>query len=96
MTDCVRQRASGALELYRAVLIRVVETGCNIAKSAKANAIWDLNLLIGVGEEVGGQGRKLRLVSGDRTIVKAATDAGLSQFVSSLEAYLNEIGISGH
>ena len=95
MTDCVRHRASGALELYRLVLVRLVETGSSLAKSGKANAIWDLNILIGVGQELGGQGAKLRLVSGDRAMVKAANNAGLGRFVSSLEAYLNEIGISG-
>jgi hypothetical protein len=63
-----------------------------IGKKKGANWIWDLYISVGIGQDLGGWGQKLTLVTTDGDILKAARHAGLSPFVSRLKEYLTLLG----
>jgi hypothetical protein len=58
-------------------------------------AIWDMQIAIGIGEDMGGEdcgtADCLLLVTGDDAIVQAAIAASQAGYVSSLTEYLNAL-----
>ncbi|MCP4256973.1 MAG: hypothetical protein GY774_05530 [Planctomycetes bacterium] len=79
---------SPAIHLYKDMLIRIAETGCNISKSERANWIWDIQIAVYIGQGIRGIGNKdkLYLISSDSDILKAARTAD-SQYAISLKAF---------
>jgi hypothetical protein len=82
-----------AIHLYREILKRIVETGCNLNKKKRANWIWDIQIVMGVGQQIATVNKPLHLVTTDGDIVTAAETAGCRQFVHSLSEFKTMIGI---
>ena len=82
-----------SIHLYREILNRIVETGCNLNKRKRANWIWDIQIAMGVGQYIETVNKPLHLVTTDGDIVSAAEAAGCRQFVHSLPEFKTMIGI---
>jgi len=86
--EVVLQTFATPLHLYREIVKRIIETGCDLTKKSRRNWIWDFQIAFvpGANHIVGGQA--VRLITGDQDIVAAAVKAGCGDSVSSLEEYL--------
>ncbi len=61
-----------------------------MTKKKRPNLIWDFQICFCVGRnEIGGE--PVMLVSDDKAILKASSDAGFSESIMKLEDYLNVI-----
>ena len=84
MIVAVKERSHVGLELQRAILKRIVETGCDLTKKARENWFWDMRIAIAIGEELQGPGGKMVLITDDGAILAAAEFAGLSSYARRL------------
>jgi hypothetical protein len=55
MIVALKQQSRIGLELQRAVLKRIIETGCDLTKKARENWFWDMRIAMNVGEEWAGR-----------------------------------------
>ncbi len=88
MTDDILAHTGTAVALYQEILVRLVSTGCDVSKKKRANWIWDMEIALGVGEEIGDPPKKIVLVTGDGAVVEAAKAADAGAYVMSLNDYL--------
>ena len=76
------------IRLYVAMMKKILRSNWDLTKGGKgANLLWDMQVAFLVGKNFTVQGRPVSLVSGDRAIVDAASEAGLGEDVMSLDAY---------
>jgi hypothetical protein len=75
------------LELYRAVLRRVVLDGVDVSRTKYRNWIWDLHIAFSIGDFTVFGGRSIRFVSNDKMILEAAASVALGDVVCSFEDY---------
>lgn len=75
------------LELYRAVLRRVIVDGVDVSRTKYRNWIWDLHIAFSIGDFTVFDDRPVQFVSNDKMILEAARAADLSDFVRSFEEY---------
>lgn len=75
------------IKLYKEILKRIVQTGCDLTKKNRANRLWDMQISFYLGPNNRVQGEQIVLVTDDGDIVKAAEEAGASRFVMSLSSY---------
>jgi hypothetical protein len=94
MATLVLTTFSVSIRFYQEMLKRIVETGCDISKKQRSNSIWDLQIAVGVGQRLQSGLPELVLVTGDAAITKAAKDAGLSEYVKSVDEYLATLNSS--
>jgi hypothetical protein len=75
------------IELYRAVLRRVVSDGVDVSRTKYRNWIWDIHIAFSIGTfTVFGQ-KPVRFVSDDKMIIEAARNAKLGDKVWSFDQY---------
>ena len=91
MADTVLEHIPASIALYREILERLVTTGCDLSKPERANWIWDMQILMGIGESIGNPPRRVTVVTGDKAIVEAAQTASVGDCVKSLDDYLSEL-----
>ncbi len=82
-----------SIQLYREILKRIVETGCNIDKPERRNWIWDMQIAFGVGQMIGDDNKELHLVSTDKAILQAAENAGSRRYVHSLAEFKKQLSM---
>ena len=83
--------AAAAVELYREMLARLVGTGMDMTKKNRENYLWDMQILIGIGQEVARPGEDVLLaglVTGDKAVREAAEAAGNETDVITVPDYL--------
>lgn len=93
MIAAVKERSRVGLELQRAILKRIIETGCDLTKKARENWFWDMRISIAIGEELQGPGGRMVLITDDGAILTAAQEAGLSSHARRLEDHLKSLGM---
>ena len=89
----VRENFPASIQLYKEILKRIVETGCNLGKKERANWIWDIQIALGVGKDIETINKPLHLVTTDGDIVSAAEDADCREYVHSLSEFKMIMGI---
>jgi hypothetical protein len=89
----ISDKFNTSIQLYREILKRIVETGCNIDKPERRNWIWDMQIALGVGQMIGDDHKELHLVSTDKAILRAAESSGARQYVHSLAEFKKDIGM---
>jgi len=82
-----------SIELYREILKRIIETGCDLNKKKRSNWIWDIQIVMGVGQHIATINKPLHLVTTDGDIIAAAESAGCRSFVHSLSEFRALIGM---
>ncbi len=80
---------STPLRLYRAILVRIVSTGCDLTKRNRSNWLWDIQISFAVGCHL--NALPIQIVTGDQDIVAAATEADAGDSVLSLEEHLSRL-----
>jgi len=87
--DMVLEHCSATIALYLEILKRIAETGCDLTKKSRSNWIWDMQILLGLGEEIDKQ--RLVLVTTDGDVLSAARAALLGDAVQPLDEYLHAL-----
>lgn len=80
---------STPLRLYRSILLRIVSTGCDLTKKNRSNWLWDIQISFAAGCHV--NTLPVQIVTGDRDIAAAATEADVGGSVLSLEQHLSRL-----
>ena len=81
------------IKLYKEILKRIVETGCDLTKKNRANWLWDMQISFLLGPNNHVQGEPLVLVTNDSDILEAADEAGARDFVMELSHYRSSLGV---
>ena len=81
------------IKLYKEILKRIVETGCDLTKKSRANWLWDMQISFFLEPNNHVQGEPLVLVTDDGDILDAADEAGASDFVMELSHYRSSLGV---
>jgi hypothetical protein len=92
MAKDLKDHAGASIRLYREILERLVNTGCDLTKPERANWIWDMQIAFAIGADWSGDfgtADSLLLVTADDAMVQAAGAASLGSNVLSLMAYLD-------
>jgi len=93
MSQWVANQFATPILLYREILKRIVETGCNIEKKKRSNWIWDIQIAMGIGQPIANVNKVLHLVTTDNAIVHAAKESGNRNFVHTLEEFRTAIDV---
>lgn len=88
----IQKRFATAIQLYGAILERIITTGCNLDKPHRRNWVWDLRIALCVGPSHTTRGRRMLLVTGDRDILTAAEASAAADCVIGLRQYLRVLG----
>lgn len=75
------------LELYRRIVRKIVETGCDVTKSKNRNWVWDLQIAFALGDYTVRNGFVTDLVTGDADFAAAGKAAGFGDRVLSFDQY---------
>ena len=75
------------LELYRRIVRKIVETGCDVTKPNKRNWVWDLQIAFALGSYTVRHGLVMDLVTGDADFAAAGKAAGFGDRVLSFDQY---------
>jgi hypothetical protein len=87
----IQNKFKASIELYRELYKRIVNSEFDINKNSRANYLWDIHLLLTVGDdEVNKQ--ELYFVTGDKAMLQASSIAGHGVKVIKLTDYLTTIG----
>jgi hypothetical protein len=86
--DKVLEAGGTSIALYQAILERIVSTGCDVSKKARANWLWDMEIAFAIGQEFGDPPCPLTLVTTDGAVLAAARTAAMDKHVMSLKDYL--------
>ncbi|WP_263785309.1 hypothetical protein [Salinibacter grassmerensis] len=81
------------MKMYKEILKRIVETGCDLTKKNRANWLWDMQISFFLGPNNHVQGEHLVLVTDDGDILDAADEAGASNYVMELSHYRSSVGV---
>ena len=88
----VAKEFEAGIRLYIAMMKKILVSNWDLTKGGKgANLLWDMQVAFLVGRNHAIEGRPVFLVSGDRAIVDAASEAGLSEGVMSFDAYREHV-----
>lgn len=86
--DKVLEAGGASIALYQAILERIVSTGCDVSKRARANWLWDMQIAFAIGQDFGTPPAPLLLVTSDGAVLDAAKTASVQVHVKSLTDYL--------
>jgi hypothetical protein len=81
------------LRLFRNVFENIVNSNYPINEKSRANFVWDIQLMFGVGKH-SIDNEKLYVVTADKAIIQAAVQEGANLSIFSLQDYLAYLGIS--
>jgi len=82
-----------SIRLYAEILERIVMTGCNLNRKKRPNWIWDIQIAMGVGQNIETVNKPLHLITTDGDIIAAANAADCGEFVHSFADFKVMIGI---
>jgi len=88
MANAVLAHAPVAVALYRQIVELLISNGVDVSKKEHPNWIWDIQIVFGLGEELQGGLPKLTLITADKAIARAATEASVGGSVLRLADYL--------
>jgi len=88
---CDNFKTATRLFLYK---MQQMANGVDISAPRHRNSVWDIDISYMVGQTVHG-GVPLHLVTSDKDIRRSAREAGETQHVSSLDGYLDRMGMRG-
>ena len=88
MANAVLAHAPVAVALYRQIVELLISNGVDISKKEHANWIWDIQIVFGIGEELQCGLPKLTLITADKAIARAATEASVAGSILRLPEYL--------
>jgi hypothetical protein len=88
MANAVLEKAGASISIYRSILEQLVTSGWDPTKNKRTNSLWDMQVVLGVGEALEGGLAAITLITSDRGILNAAAAASRSEFVMSLASYL--------
>ena len=84
----VLKRAGVSIAIYRSALEMLVNSGWDATESKRANSLWDMQIVVGAGEELDGALPKVIIITADRAMLKAAEEATIDKIAISLAAFL--------
>jgi len=88
----VTEKFPEPIALFKTVIENLVNSDFPLDEASRANFIWDIALMFGVGKHSIGDD-KLYFVTGDKAIIRAAIKQGSGTAVLTLEEYLEYIGV---
>jgi len=80
------------LEFYRLILKKIWIDGANADKGSRRNWIWDLHIILCLGNNLLFNEKEVYLITSDGEILEAASNAGADKYVLKLEEYLTACG----
>ncbi len=91
MSEAVLNHFGPSLTIYLRALENIIMTGSDMSKPQRANTIWDMQILMGVGQRFADSAGDLTLITADGAVKRAADRASMGQYVRQLEEYLAEL-----
>jgi len=88
MSKAVLERFGASVTMYLRTLEHLVMTGSNMSKPQRANTIWDMQILMGIGQQFADTPGELTLITGDAVVRRSAEQAAAEEYVYRLDEYL--------
>jgi hypothetical protein len=88
MSEAVLERFRPSLTMYLRTMEHIIMTGSDMSKPQRANTVWDMQILMGIGQPFADSPGDLMLITADTAVKRAADAASADQYVLQLQEYL--------
>ena len=88
MSEAVLEHFGPSVTMYLRTLEHIVMTGSDMSKPQRANTIWDMQILMGIGQHFANTPGELMLITADAAVRRSAEQAAADEYVCRLDEYL--------